>query len=281
MSEIDPMLPAIDPSFPVSTVEALWTRLIYLGMLTSERLRLALRAVASVDLALAQSLQQRDPRLIALGQRIEEEARRLLAQPGEGLAPSTSRLRLLCSLPLLVGILLQLAEEAGEIARLLLWLQGPTPPLLVSQQGQANGATTASVLPVAAFFERLTLLGQQASALTQATIGALARWDTQEAQRLWRRQRYFRCHLARLQHDLLTGLTTLANERPGEQSGNGPGQRWFMLLWGFVSSLRDISLQESALCERLVFLVEGLRDMRTLQRVARQLQIRCPPEQVQ
>ncbi|RAQ94422.1 hypothetical protein [Thermogemmatispora tikiterensis] len=65
----------IDPPFLVSPLEATWIRLVQLGSLTSERLRLALTAVASVDLALASTLQQSDPQLTALGQSISDPFR--------------------------------------------------------------------------------------------------------------------------------------------------------------------------------------------------------------
>nr|BBH91949.1 hypothetical protein KTA_01480 [Thermogemmatispora argillosa] len=274
----------IDSSYSLSTVEALWLRLIELGRLTSERLRLALTAIATVDLALASALLQGDPRLTALGYSIEEEASQLLIAPDGHVVQSESRRRLVCSLPLLVATLLQLADEARELARLLLWFQACATPAVSIQVQRSSSALTP--LPVAALFERITLLGQQANALTKASIEALACWDTQEARRLWRRQRYFRCHLARLQHDLLSGLAAAAGARQpeetaSEQAGDNVSQRWFMLLWGFVSSLRDISLHGTTLCERLVFLVEGLRDIRTLQRLERQLQVRCPAEQLQ
>ncbi|MBX5456801.1 MAG: hypothetical protein IRZ31_07865 [Thermogemmatispora sp.] len=276
------MMREIDAPLLVSPLEATWIRLVQLGSLTSERLRLALTAVASVDLALASALQQSDPQLIALGQSIEEEIGRWLAVSGEELAQSESQRRYLCSLPLLVSTLLQLAEETRELARLLRWLQFSNPaPLAVSRAQGGPNSSAASALLVATLFERLTVFGQQASALTAASVGALARRDTQEAQRLWRRQRYFRCHLARLQHDLLTSLTTPDQGVRPLESGHEASQRWLMLLWSFASSLRDISLHGSMLCERLVYLVEGLHDIRALQRVERQLQICCPPEQRQ
>ncbi|WP_052889199.1 hypothetical protein [Thermogemmatispora carboxidivorans] len=280
MSEEKTMYEIASP-FLVSPLEATWIRLVQLGSLTSERLRLALTAVANVDLALASTLQQSDPQLAALGQSIEEEIGRWLAMSGKGLAQSESQLRYLCSLPLLVSTLLQLAEETRELARLLRWLQFPPSAPMAVSRAQGPNTSAASALLVATLFERLTVFGQQASALTTASVGALARWDTQEAQRLWRRQRYFRCHLARLQHDLLTSLST---PEPGAQPlepGHEGSQRWLMLLWSFVSSLRDISLHGSTLCERLVYLVEGQRDIRALQRVERQLQICHPPEQRQ
>ncbi|MBX5449498.1 hypothetical protein [Thermogemmatispora sp.] len=270
----------IDHSYSLSTVEALWISLVQLGRLASERLRLALTALATIDLALASALLQSDPRLSALGYSIEDKAYRLLIAPDGNFVPSESRQRLACSLPLLVATLLQLADEARELARLLLWLQASAGPTL-SLQPQRSALAP---LPVAALFERITLLGQQASALTKATTEVLAGWDTQEARRLWRRQRYFRCHLARLQRDLLTGLAAAAGScQPSmatpERAADSVSQRWFLLLWGFVSSLRDISLHGSVLCERLIFVVEGLRDMRTLQRIERQLQLRSASEQ--
>jgi hypothetical protein len=169
----------IDSPFLGSPLEATWIRLIQLDSLTSERLRLALTEVASVDLAPVSRLQQSDPQLTALGQSIEEVIGCWLAVSGKGLAQSESQLCYLCSLPLLVSTLLQPAEETGQLACLLRWLQFPTSaPMAVSRAQGGPNTSAASALLVATVFERLTVFGQQASALRAASVGALARWDT-------------------------------------------------------------------------------------------------------
>ncbi|WP_151728422.1 hypothetical protein [Thermogemmatispora aurantia] len=220
--------------------------------------------------------------LTALGQSIEEEIGRWRVVAGKGLAQSESQLRYLCSLPLLVSTLLQPAEETGQLVCLLRWLQFPASAPMGGSRAQGGPHTSAaSALLVATLFERLTVFGQQASALTAASVGALTRWDTQEAQRLWRWQRYFRCHLASLQHDLLSSLSIPEPGARPLEPGHEGRQRRLMLLWSCLSSLRDLSLHGSTFCERLVYLVEGPRDIRALQRIERQFQICRPPEQEQ
>jgi phosphate uptake regulator len=186
----------------------------------------------------------------------------------EGEEMGDSALRFLVSLPVLGSELRLLSEEAQELARLVVWFGSSA-----AQAGQANGEARQWPPTLAGLGEQLMSFGRQISASAMAVALALAEQDTQGAQRLWRQQRRLQHELTRLQRSLL--LTMPAGTLPSAGT-RAPAQPWVAYLSTLALLLKRISSHAATLCERLIFVVEGVRSMRMLQRLeARLLVDRC------
>nr|BBH92190.1 hypothetical protein KTA_03890 [Thermogemmatispora argillosa] len=247
------------------SLRELQDKLVRLGILTGERLTRALKAVELFDPALAQTVLPADPTIANLQATIEDEVRVFLLEAEE---MGDSTLRFLVSLPVLGSELLLLSEEAQELARLVVWLGSSA-----AQAGQANGEARQWPPTLAGLGEQLMSFGRQISASAMAVALALAEQDTQGAQRLWRQQRRLQHELTRLQRSLL--LTMPAGTLPSAGT-RAPAQPWVAYLSALALLLKRVSFHAATLCERLIFMVEGVRSMRMLQHLeARLLVDRC------
>ncbi|WP_069802338.1 hypothetical protein [Thermogemmatispora onikobensis] len=247
------------------SLRELQDKLVRLGILTSERLTRALKAVELFDPALAQTVLPADPMIASLQAAIEDEMRVFLLEGGE---MGGSALRFLVSLPVLGSELRLLSEEAQELARLIVWLGSST-----AQAGQEDGKAEQWPPALAGQGEQLLTFGRQISASAMALALVLAEQDTQGAQRLWRQQRRLQHELTRLQRSLLLIMPAGALTSTGT---NARAQPWIAYLSALALLLKRISSHAATLCERLIFVVEGVRSMRMLQRLeARLLVDRC------
>ncbi|MBX5458431.1 MAG: hypothetical protein IRZ31_16170 [Thermogemmatispora sp.] len=242
------------------SLRELQDKLIRLAILAGERLTRALKAVEALDPELARTVLPSDPTITSLQAAIEDEVHVLFLE-GEEMAESTRRF--LVSLPVLGSELRLLSEEAQELARLVVWLGTSA-----GHAGQDDGEERQWPETIARQGEQLAGFGHQMSASAMAVALALAEQDTQGAQRLWRQQRRLQHELTRLQRSLL--LMTPAGSLTSTGT-NAPGQRWIAYLSALALLLKRISSHYATLCERIIFVVEGVRSMRLLQRLEARL----------
>jgi phosphate transport system protein len=232
-------------------------QIIRLGSLVDKALEAALEALKTGDLAKSGIVIEGDDLIDSVRASAEEHTIRLLTmqQPLGG-----QDLRYLTSVLSIVGDLERMGDGAAGIAQNILRMA----PLrgngtAVAVESPSVSGNSAREITEASVLHALIELGNEARRVLQGTMKAFADRDGKAARYIWQEDDVVdvRYHLVR--HDLMAMMAG-AHAIPALQSDSMVLQRVTYLLW-IAHKLERVGDHCSNICERLVFIVEGEKNI--------------------
>ncbi len=225
---------------------------------------MALEALGTGDLAKSGMVIEGDTIIDSLRAAVEEHTIRLLTlqQPLGG-----RDLRFLTSALSIAGDLERTGDGAEGIAQIILRmapLRGNDSQEEIKLPARESATGTDEISETSILHSMLEL-GKEARRVLQGTMDAFARRDAKAARYIWEEDDVVdvRYHLVR--HDLMT-LLEGARAIPALQIDSRILQRATYLLW-IAHKLERVGDHCSNICERIVFIVEGERNIRHSQEV--------------